>query len=70
MDFEQMMSTMYIALDAVKSGDLDEAQIVREWSDLEAETTEAFQIIMSRDVASRHEAQKLDEVIAKMKDVG
>jgi hypothetical protein len=65
MDFDQFMSTLYIALDAVKNGDIDEAQIVREWSDHEEETTEGFQVILSRDVASRHELETLDEVLSK-----
>jgi hypothetical protein len=65
MDWDQFTSTLYMALDAVKNGDIDEAQIVREWSDLERETSEGFQLVLSRDVASRYEMEKLDDVISK-----
>jgi hypothetical protein len=54
-----------MALDAIKNGDIDEVQILREWSDLTEETSEGFQLILTRDVIGRHETDRLDDVLAK-----
>ncbi len=55
------MSTLYIALDAVKNGDIDEAQIMREWD--EDDQHEGFQIILSRDVMAREDSARMDEAM-------
>jgi hypothetical protein len=62
-----MLSTLYIALDALKNGDLDEAEIVREWSDYDSDTSEAFQLVLRRDVIGRHEAEKVDQVLEELR---
>ncbi len=60
-NYEHFMSTLYIALDAVKNGDIDEAQIMREWD--EDDQHEGFQIILSRDVMAREDSARMDEAM-------
>lgn len=63
MDWDQLMGTVYMAIDSIKNGDIDEAEIVREWDNLEDDTREGFQLVLRRDVLGRHEASKVDEAL-------
>jgi hypothetical protein len=65
MDFDQVVGVITMAIDAIKRGDIDEVQIMREWSDHAEETTEGFQLILTRDVIARHESERLDDVIKR-----
>ena len=65
MDFDQVVGVMTMAIDAIKRGDIDEVQIVREWSDHSEETTEGFQLILARDVIGRYESERLDDIIKR-----
>jgi hypothetical protein len=67
-DWENFVSTYYMAVDALRNGDVDEVQIIREWSDHEEETTEGFQMILTRDTIARQEIDRLDETIEKWRN--
>jgi hypothetical protein len=65
MDFDQVVGVITMALDAIRRGDIDEVQIMREWSDHREETTEGFQLVLTKDVIARHESERLDDVIKR-----
>jgi hypothetical protein len=65
MDFDQVVGVITMAIDAIRRGDIDEVQIMREWSDHREETTEGFQLVLTKDVIARHESERLDEVIKR-----
>jgi hypothetical protein len=65
MDFDQVVGVITMAIDAIRRGDIDEVQIMREWSDHRDETTEGFHLVLTRDVIARHESERLDDIIKR-----
>ena len=65
MDFEKFMAATYAAIETIRSGDLDQASVSIESEDDEGH--QAMQIILSRDVVSRHEVERVDEALEDLK---
>ncbi len=57
MEFEQLMGTLYASIDAIKRGDVDEVEIIRNWDDEDA--SEGFHVILRREVLG-HEGVRLE----------
>ncbi len=56
MNFEQLMGTLQIAVDSIKRGDIDEAEVARTWDD--EDTSETVHIVLRRDVVGRLTAKE------------
>jgi hypothetical protein len=57
-----------MSVEALRQGHVDEIQMTREWFDRSEETTEGFQLILTRDVISRHECESLDKTMENLRD--
>lgn len=69
-DYQELMNTLYMAIDSLRNGDVDEIEIVRETTDMREDRTEGFQLILRRDVLGRREAQKLEETLESLRESG
>ena len=67
MDYEQFVGMFYAGMDAIKRGDIDHVDLSRTWEN-EDGVAEGVAVSMDRDVTGRHEVEKLDVMLAELKE--